>query len=123
MNINNIHRFSQSKKKPTVKERFLKPSHKQIVQWRRAIDVVAKDPDFIHESKNIGAAKYVIELVCQHSCIERAYHAHESLSEFAYVLVPDDVSDLILRSYNAHYNSDFLQPILRTADILHFPKK
>ena len=108
---------------PTTKERSLRPSNKQIVKWRRSISFISQDPDFIHESDNIKAANHVIELVCQHSCIERAYHAHEALTEFAYTLVPVEVSDLIVRSYNAHYKSDFLQPIPRIADILKFPVK
>lgn len=123
MKINSPHVFMQTQKIPTTKERSLRPSNKQIVKWRRTINIIAQDPDFIHESKNIKAANHVIELVCQHTCIEKAYHAHEALTEFAYTLVPVDVSDLIVRSYNAHYNNDFLTPIPRTADILQFTKK
>tara|TARA_B100000809_G_C15127770_1_gene527024 strand:- start:2259 stop:2630 length:372 start_codon:yes stop_codon:yes gene_type:complete len=123
MKINSHHLFNQAEQIPTAKERSLRPSNKQIVKWRRIIKSIAEDPDFIYESENIKAANHVIELVCQQTCIEKAYHAHESLTEFAYTLVPVEVSDLIVRSYNAHYNNDFLMPTPRIADILEFPKK
>jgi len=75
----------------------------QVKRCRAHFDYLYTNPNFQHEIENIRAAQVVVEMLCQGVSVERVYHTQKGLSEFAYCLVPDEISKMINKQYHAIY--------------------